>query len=197
MKTDYAFVTDWYIDGDINEVATILDDGPSYTVWWPSVYLDVTVVEPDDGRRVGRVGTVHSTGWLPYTVRWEARLTDSNFPYGSTMTVCGDFVGEGVWLLEQQGSIVHVRFTWNVRAAKPLLRRLSFILRPIFAANHQWAMRQGEESLKLELARRRVQSPAELERIPPPPGPTWISMAVAEISPCAWNRSVVGFLQAC
>lgn len=173
MKTDYAFVTDWYIDGDINDVATILDDGPSYTVWWPSVYLDVTVVEPNDGRRVGRVATVHSKGWLPYTVRWEARLTDSNFPYGSTMTVWGDFVGEGVWFLEQQGAIVHVRFTWNVRAAKPLLRHLSFILHPIFAANHQWAMRKGEESLKLELSRWRAQSPAELERIPPPPRPTW------------------------
>jgi hypothetical protein len=33
-------------------------------------------------------------------------------------------------------------------------------------------MAKGEESLKLELARRRAQTPAELARIAPPPPPT-------------------------
>jgi len=30
---------------------------------------------------------------------------------------------------------------------------LSFLLKPIFCANHGWAMARGEESLKIELAR--------------------------------------------
>ena len=46
------------------------------------------------------------------------------------------------------------------------------LLRPLFAANHHWAMRKGEESLRLELARRRAATPAERDQIPPPPGPT-------------------------
>jgi hypothetical protein len=34
-------------------------------------------------------------------------------------------------------------------------------------------MARGEESLKLELARRRAHTPEELQQIPPPPGPTF------------------------
>ena len=48
-------------------------------------------------------------------------------------------------------------------------------MKPIFAANHHWAMAQGERSLKLELARRHAATPAELARIPAPPGPTMAS----------------------
>jgi hypothetical protein len=53
-------------------------------------------------------------------------------------------------------------------AEKPLLKKLSWLLRPAFAANHEWAMRKGLESLELELRRRR----GELQ-VPPPPGPTF------------------------
>ncbi|HEX7137659.1 MAG TPA: hypothetical protein VF219_07430, partial [Vicinamibacterales bacterium] len=66
---------------------------------------------------------------------------------------------------------VEVVYDWRLRAEKPLLRDLSFLLRPLFEANHRWAMAQGEESLKLELLRRRATSEAALARVPPPPGP--------------------------
>jgi hypothetical protein len=36
-----------------------------------------------------------------------------------------------------------------------LLRYLSFVFKPLFAANHRWAMAQGERSLRAEMARRR------------------------------------------
>jgi hypothetical protein len=73
------------------------------------------------------------------------------------------------------GSEYHFVTNWRVRAAKPLLRYLSFLLRPVFAANHHWAMARGEESLKLELLRRRAASDEERARIPAPPGPTTTS----------------------
>ena len=55
--------------------------------------------------------------------------------------------------------------------AKPLLRRLSWLLKPVFAANHHWAMARGEESLALELRRRR--HPDQPEAVPPPPPATF------------------------
>jgi hypothetical protein len=58
-----------------------------------------------------------------------------------------------------------------VRAEKPLLQALSPFLRPLLAANHRWAMRKGEESLALELARRRAATPADRAKIPAPPPP--------------------------
>ena len=35
-------------------------------------------------------------------------------------------------------------------ADKALLRYLSFLLKPVFAMNHRWAMAQGEKSLRVE-----------------------------------------------
>jgi hypothetical protein len=50
---------------------------------------------------------------------------------------------------------VNITFDWKLVAEKPLLRYLSFLFKPIFSANHRWAMARGEESLKRELARKR------------------------------------------
>jgi hypothetical protein len=80
-------------------------------------------------------------------------------------------IGRGTWTLVQDGAFVDVTYDWRVRAQKPLLRSMSFGMRPLFAANHRWAMRQGEESLGLELRRRRAATAAMRATIPPPPGP--------------------------
>jgi hypothetical protein len=74
-------------------------------------------------------------------------------------------------------SISYVELTliydWRIRADKPLLKALSFLLKPIFSANHRWAMSRGLDSLKLALARRRAATPEDAAKIPPPPGPTF------------------------
>jgi hypothetical protein len=50
---------------------------------------------------------------------------------------------------------------------------MTWLLRPFFAANHVWAMRRGEESLKLELRRRRAAGPGERDAVPAPPPTTF------------------------
>ena len=67
----------------------------------------------------------------------------------------GDFVGEGRWRFQLDGPEVAITYDWRIRAEKPLLRRLSWLLRPLFAANHRWAMAQGQSSLLREIDRRR------------------------------------------
>lgn len=170
---DYHFITRWRVEGTVEEVSDALDDVESLPRWWPSVYLDVRVLEPGDERGVGKLVSLYTKGWLPYTLRWRFRVRDSRYPYGSTLQALGDFDGRGIWTFEQDGPFVNITYDWKIRATKPLLSALSFLLKPIFAANHRWAMARGEESLKLELQRRRAASPAEAARIPPPPGPTW------------------------
>lgn len=100
-RNEYAFTTHWRVPSTCQEISEILGNGPDLARWWPSVYLDVQEVEPGDSNGVGKVVSLHTKGWLPYTLRWH-----------------------------------------------------SFIMKPIFSANHHWAMRQGEESLKRELIRR-------------------------------------------
>jgi hypothetical protein len=78
-------------------------------------------------------------------------------------------------VIEQTGRFVEVTYDWRVSAKKPLLRNFSFVLKPLFEANHRWAMASGEESLKLELLRRRATSDASRAAVPPPPGPVTYS----------------------
>jgi len=87
---------------------------------------------------------------------------------GYALTATGDLKGNGRWTFEQDGPEVVITYDWRVSANKPLLRRLTWLVRPLFAA-HRWAMARGEESLRLELRRRRATSEAELRRVPPPP----------------------------
>jgi hypothetical protein len=174
MRTnEYLYITHWQVKGTFEEVAEIISQATELVRWWPSVYLDVQELEPGDERGIGKIVSLYTKGWLPYTLRWTFRVTESSYPYGFKLEAWGDLVGRGIWTFEQQGEYTHVGYDWKINAEKPLLRYLSFLLKPIFGANQHWAMRRGEESLKLELILRRATTPEERARIPSPPGLTF------------------------
>ena len=90
-------------------------------------------------------------------------------------------MGRGIWTLLEEagpddpaGPLTTVTYDWLVIAEKGVLKNLSLVMKPIFKSNHHWAMARGEESLKLELARRHAASdPTILSALPKPPGPTF------------------------
>ncbi|HYL73384.1 MAG TPA: SRPBCC family protein [Bryobacteraceae bacterium] len=151
---EYHFVTHWRVESTVEEVSDVLGDPMELPRWWPSVYLAVKQIEPGDADGIGRVVELHTKGWLPYTLRWSFRVTESRRPYGFSLEAWGDFEGRGVWTFAPAGRFVDITYDWRIRAEKPLLRYLSFLLKPIFSANHRWAMARGEESLRAELGRR-------------------------------------------
>ncbi|MBK6933048.1 MAG: polyketide cyclase [Saprospirales bacterium] len=164
----YHFITNWRLPGTgCAKVYGVLEDVETLAAWWPSVYLDVRVREKGQPGGVGKVVELYTKGWLPYTLRWTFRVTAADFPNGFSLEAQGDFAGQGVWTFRQEGPDCLVQYDWKIAAEKPLLRYLSWLFRPVFSANHFWAMRQGNLSLALELRRRRG------EQVPPPPGPTW------------------------
>lgn len=146
---DYVFVTRWRMPATPDAIFDVLSDVPSLARWWPDVYLAVTPVPAIEG-----AFDLHTKGWLPYTLRWRLIAAGSERPQMLAIRAEGDFDGEGVWTLAAASEGTDVRFDWRIRAEKPLLRRLSWLMKPIFRANHAWAMRRGEESLRRELARR-------------------------------------------
>jgi len=172
---DYHFVTHWRVRGTIEEAADVLADPLDLPRWWPSVYLDVRELVPGDPvTSVGREIELFTKGWLPYTLVWRFRVTENRRPHGSAIEAFGDLEGIGRWSLSQEGDFARISYDWRVRADKPLLRWLSFALRPFFAANHRWAMERGEVSLARELERRRAGAGTPAEAIAPPPGPTFL-----------------------
>lgn len=171
-SNDYHFITHWRVQSNVEEISQIIGNAPDLVRWWPSVYLEVQAVEPGDEQGIGKVVGLYTKGWLPYTLRWQFRVTESRYPHGFSLQAWGDFEGRGIWTFEQDGDWVTISYDWKIRADKPLLRLLSPVLKPVFSANHHWAMAKGEESLKLELARRHIATEQERALIPAPPPPT-------------------------
>ena len=114
--------------------------------WWPEVYLQVREIEP-------QVYSFLTKGWLPYRLRWCAREIESRRPCGFSVQAWGDLEGTGVWRFKPDGDFTEIRYDWSIVARKPILRFLSPFLKPLFEANHRWAMQRGEEGLHRELAR--------------------------------------------
>lgn len=182
-SSDYHFVTTWRIPVPAEEISELLNDAPGLARWWPSVYLHVFELQPGDPTGVGKVVSLWTKGFLPYTLRWQFTVAESRPPAGFRLEADGDFVGTGIWTLERAedpelpgGPMTVVTYDWTVNAEKGMLRHLSRIMKPIFSSNHHWAMRRGEESLRLELARRHAARGTDRliqDAIPGPPGPTF------------------------
>jgi hypothetical protein len=169
---DYHFITRWKVKGTTKEVANILKDVESLVKWWPSVYLGVKVLREGNKHGVGTLVELDTKGWLPYTLKWNFCVTDVEYPKRIVLKASGDFEGKGTWTFEQDKDYVNIAYDWNIRPQKALLRYFTFLLKPIFSANHHWAMAKGLESLKLELERQRAFNEKEREKIPLPPQPT-------------------------
>jgi hypothetical protein len=173
-STDYEFVTVWRVAGTREEVLDVLGNAATLKQWWPAVYLTVTPLTAGGPDGVGASYDLHTKGWLPYTLRWRLTVTEPVTIDGFALTAAGDLNGTGRWTFEADGPEVVITYDWRVSTAKPLLRRLSWLLKPAFSANHHWAMARGEESLKLELRRRRSGLATD---IPEPPQPTFVRRA--------------------
>ena len=170
----YHFVDRWRVAGNVKEVADILEDALSLPRWWGSVYFEVKEIENGEEHGIGKLISLRAGGWLPYTLRINFRTVAANYPHGFTMDATGDLEGRGIWTFQQDGDFVNVTYDWTIKANKPIVEKLSFLLKPIFRSNHNWTMNRGEESLKLELLRRRPKSDDEMRAVPAPPRPSFI-----------------------
>jgi hypothetical protein len=171
LDNHYQFLSRWRVEGTCGEVADVLGDAMELPRWWPAAYIDVEALRPRDARGLGGLVRLRTRGFLPYTLTWESEVVETRYPHGFTIVATGDFDGRGVWTITQDGNFVEAVYDWRVTAEKPLLQQLSWLAKPLFESNHRWAMAQGEQSLRLELARRRASSDEVRQRIPPPPGP--------------------------
>jgi hypothetical protein len=152
-SNDYCFLTRWTADAPVEDVYTAMINGMEYVRWWPQVYLAVHETNPGGEHGIGKAADLHTKGRLPYTLHWRMKVIETNYPLGFTISAEGDFVGRGVWTFRPEDERVEIDFDWRLRAEKGLIRRLSFLFKPLFAYNHRWAMARGQEGLREELKR--------------------------------------------
>ena len=66
----------------------------------------------------------------------------------------GDLNGQGRWRLLEEAGVTAVLYEWNVSTAKPWMKAVAPLARPLFAWNHDAVMRQGAGGWRSCSARR-------------------------------------------
>lgn len=167
--SDQAFEFTWKIDGtSADELCAVLADVEHYARWWPAAFAASYEVEPGGDDESGRVVAVESKGFLPSVLRWSLRTRSVQRPERVEFETFGDLEGEASWEVQVEGATTVARWRWRGTVHRPLLR----LFASIFARDQAWAFARGEESVALELARRRARSDEARARIDAPPGPT-------------------------
>jgi hypothetical protein len=149
------------------EIAEITRTPEDLARWWPAAFLEAKKTQDTKDFWSGSEFCCHVKGWLPHTLTFWGRVEDAVLGERFSVEVWGDFEGRMDCTIRQEGPYCHIGFDWRVRVNKPMIRRLSFLLKLLFYSNHLWVMMIGVRSIKRELGRRRG------EMQPDAPGPTF------------------------
>ncbi|MGE0057499.1 MAG: polyketide cyclase [Dehalococcoidia bacterium] len=187
---DYHLVSQWRVLGTVEECYDIISAAEDTPRWWPAAFSEVLTIEKGDETGLGTIVRMKTQGYLPYTLNWHLRVTDVIPNTSISFKVWGDFEGEGQWTFTQNDAWCDIGYDWRITVKKGIVRYLSFLGRPVFVSNHRWAMARGEESLRIELARRHAPSDVARASLPEPPQPKPVSLAV----PAAIGASLLALL---
>ena len=146
VAPEYRFVDEWFVPLPIEEAYEILGDPLRYPDWWPQAFPQATG-DPGPPKPGNRVDVV-SRGFLPYRLHWTLTCVSVNRPTTIDAEMTGDFVGTSAWRLTEVDGGTRAVLDFRPTVAKPLVRNLSPLLRPLFRANHRWAMARGEEAIR-------------------------------------------------
>ncbi|MGH8894704.1 MAG: SRPBCC family protein [Actinomycetes bacterium] len=144
----YRFRSVWPLAAAPEEVFRALRDVDDYPEWWPQVRR---VDRIDDGTYDMVVRSV-----LPYDLVFRSTRSREDEAAGVLEArMAGDLDGLSRWTIREDGAGTTLVFEEQVVAVKTMLRRLAFVARPAFVANHVLMMRAGRRGLRAYLAGRR------------------------------------------
>ena len=117
---------EWLVPASPEWVYGLLSCPREYPEWWGDAFLDG---EGDPGPAApGKRARLVTRGLLPYRLRWELTCVEAVAPARLVSRIEGG---------------TRAVLEWNVEVRKGLVRRLTPVLRPLFAWNHGWAMARG------------------------------------------------------
>lgn len=148
---EYTFRDRWSVGADIERVSELFLDTTMIPRWWPQL-SNVSVVHGGDRLGHRRAFRSRVKGFLPYELEVGFRIVEVQFPWRFQVELTGDLQGSGGGSLEQIGNETSIDLHLTIRVERPLLQVLSFLVRPLLRAQHNWVMRQGELGLRRLLA---------------------------------------------
>ena len=150
MPPAYRFLDRWLLPAPLERVYQTIGDPLGYERWWTDF---VVSAEGDPGDpRPGKRNRLLVKSFLPFTVRFGLEVLEVERPTRILSRLSGDFDGTGEWRLTATAVGTEALLDWRPQVNKPLIRNLTPLLRSLFRANHNWAMRRGERQIRDYLA---------------------------------------------
>ncbi|MEK7256271.1 MAG: SRPBCC family protein [Bacteroidota bacterium] len=150
----YEFLDRFEAPCDIETAWSYISQPENYPKWWGKVYKEAIKTVAENGDETVKVVV---GGFLPYTLTIFNRNTLKKKPFELHFDAWGDLQGKGIWLLETlPNGNTQVTFDWRVAADKAVIRWFSWMLKPLFRANHNFCIVEAEKGLRADLSKRTV-----------------------------------------
>jgi uncharacterized protein YndB with AHSA1/START domain len=128
-----------------------LADSERWPEWWRGARR-VEVLEPGAGEdRIGELARYTWRSRIPYELSFDMRVVTVEKPRFMEGHASGELAGIGRWRLFEDDGVTTVVYEWDVETTRPWMNALAPLLRPAFAWNHDWVMRQGGDGLARRL----------------------------------------------
>ncbi len=142
----YRFLTTWCVAAPVQDAWDVISASDRYPEWWKGV-REVIELEPGGEHGLGALSRFEWRSRLPYSVRFDMRVTCSEPPYLLAAHASGELVGVGIWRLYESPAGSALVYSWDVSTTRGWMNRLAPVGRPLFAWNHDHVMRQGAHGL--------------------------------------------------
>lgn len=152
MTTNYYIFTDKFtVPCDKATAYQYISNVEDYPRWWGKVYKKIVKLTDVPAGQPGAKYAVTVGGFLPYTLTIQNEVTLTDKPSLIRFHADGDLQGKGVWAFCEVADGTEVTFDWRVAANKKLIRLFSFLLKPLFRANHAFCVRKAKEGMTNDL----------------------------------------------
>lgn len=147
----YIFVDKFVVPCDAATAFEYIINIEEYPRWWGKVYKKINKLNNISTGQPGAKYAVTVGGFLPYTLTIDNEVASVDKPYLIRFYAIGDLQGMGTWLFRETAEGTEVRFDWRVAANTKLIRWLSFLLKPLFRANHVFCVKKAKEGMTKDL----------------------------------------------
>lgn len=150
----YIFIDKFIAPCDIQTAYHYIREIEEYPRWWGRVYKNIVKLKDAPPDTPGAKYRITIGGFLPYTLKIENEVTHIDRPHLIRFDASGDLQGKGIWSFREVENGTEITFDWRVAANKKIIRWFSFLLKPLFRANHHYFVIKAREGIQKDLASR-------------------------------------------
>ena len=155
---EYRFVDHWTIRAPIATVYDHVANPRTYAHWWKA-YNGVRILRDVPYPYVGGQVELLVRSPFGYQLRLEVETAEAQPPTYLKTISRGQLAGTGIWEFAQEGGTTRATWTWIVRSDHPMLNRLEWFAKPLFALSHVIVSRRGHKGLKQLLEAQPISDP--------------------------------------